>query len=109
MRRTGDGSRGLGDDDATRAGRPRYWYLGHLANRLGLYQGVQVTRDETTGWLRARMGKARMGKERVLADVLERGSDLIFKWGRRDTCEAPVSDVTAAAQHIVALLADRCR
>jgi len=83
---------------------PQYWYLGHLANRLGGYRGIEVTRDETTGWLRAHMGK-----ERVLAAVLERGSGPIFKWGRPGSREAPVSDVTAAAQHIVALLVDRCR
>jgi hypothetical protein len=104
MRRTGDSPEDSAMTTQHSQADPQYWHLGHLANRLGGYHGVQVSRDETTGWLRARMGK-----ERVLADVIERGSGLIFKWGRRDTCEAPVSDVPAAAQHIVALLADRCK
>lgn len=82
---------------------PQYWHLVRPATQLGDYQGVHMAGDETPGRL-----CARVGEERVPAVVLERGSALISKWGRRDTYEAPSSDVTTAAPHIVTLLAERC-
>ncbi|GAA4237814.1 hypothetical protein GCM10022254_51190 [Actinomadura meridiana] len=69
-------------------------------NRLGGYKDIQVTRDDTTGWLRAPINK-----ERILTDVLQSGPGLIFSstsTSRLDRVRTSTGDLghPQAADHV---------